>query len=80
MVSFEVLSLFTGVTIVESLNLFSQHFSEDILALFRHVLTSKYFSFGGQLHEQTDSVGMGSPLFPIIANFFIEDFEERDLA
>jgi hypothetical protein len=38
MTSFAVASLFTRVLIVESFNLLSQHFSEDILALFRHVL------------------------------------------
>jgi hypothetical protein len=56
-----------------------QHFSEDILALFRHVLTSTYFSFGGQFCEQTNGVAMGSPLSPIIANLFMENFEERAL-
>jgi hypothetical protein len=79
MVSFDVVSLFTRVPIVESLNLLRQHFSEDILALFRHVLTSTYFSFGGQFYEQTDGVAMGSPLCPVISNFFMDDFEERAL-
>jgi hypothetical protein len=79
MVSFDVVSLFTRVPILESLNLLRQHFSEDILALFRHVLTSTYFSFGGQFYEQTDGVVMGSPLSPVICNVFMDDFEERAL-
>jgi len=33
-------------------------------------------SAGGQLHEQTDGVGMGSPPSPVIMNFLMEDFEE----
>jgi retron-type reverse transcriptase len=70
---------FTPVRIVESLNLLSQHFSEDILALFRHVLTSTYFSFGGQFYEQTDGVAMGSLLSPVIANFIMDAFEEKAL-
>ena len=61
---------------MESLNLLRQHFSEDFLALFRRVLTSTYFSFGGQFYEQTDGVAMGSP---VISNFFMDDFEERAL-
>jgi len=48
MVSFDVVSRFTRMPMLESLNLLSQHFSEDTLAVFRHVLTSIYFSFGGQ--------------------------------
>jgi hypothetical protein len=79
MVSFDMVSLFTRVPIVQSLNLLGQYFSEDILALFRHILTSTYFSFGGQFDEQTDGVAMGSPLSPVISKFFMDDFEERAL-
>jgi hypothetical protein len=65
MVSFDVVSLFTRVPIVESFNILSQHFSEDILALFSHVLTSTYFSFGRQFYEQTDGwCGYGFPALP----------------
>ena len=31
----------------------------------------------GQLYEQTDGVAMGSPLSPVIANFYMEDFEMK---
>ena len=76
MVSFDVVSLFTNVPIVDSLELLSHHF-EDVLALFKHVLTSTYFCFDGQFYEQMDGVAMGSPLSPVIANFFMEDFEMK---
>jgi hypothetical protein len=62
---------------LDSLSLLSQHFEDDILALFKHVLTSTYFCYDGQFYEQTDGVAMGSPLSPVIANFFMEDFERR---
>jgi len=77
MVSFDVVSLFTNVPIVDPLELLSQHFEEDVLALFKHVLTSTYFCFDAQFYEQTDGVAMGSPHSPVIANFFIEDFEKK---
>jgi hypothetical protein len=79
MVSLEVMSLFTRVPIVESLNLLSQHFSEDITALFKLVLTSMYLSFGGQFYDHIDGVAVGSLLSPVIANLFAEDLEERAL-
>lgn len=29
-----------------------------------------------QFYEQVDRVTMGSPLFPVLANYFMEDFTE----
>jgi hypothetical protein len=78
LVSFDVVSLFTMVPIEEALRLLSRHF-DAILRLFRHVLTSSFFIFNGQFYEQTDGVAMGSPLYPVIANYFMEYFEEMVL-
>jgi hypothetical protein len=79
LVSFHIVSVFTMVPIGEALRLLSRHFDEAILRLFRHVLTSSFFSFNGQFYEQTDGVAMGSPLSPVIANYFMEYFEEMAL-
>ena len=77
MVSFDVVSLFTRVPIADSLKLLSHHFEDGVLALFKHDLTSTYFCFDGKFYEQTGGVAMGSPLSPVIASFFMEDFEKR---
>ena len=77
MVSVVVVSLFTKVSVEESLTLLSQHFNKDILALYKHVLTSNYFCVDGQFYEQTDGVAMGSPLSPVIANFYMEDYDTK---
>jgi len=45
MVGFYAVSLFTHVPIVDSVELLSHHFEDDVLALFKHVLTSTYFCF-----------------------------------
>ena len=77
MVSFDVVSLFTKVPVEDSLTLLSQHFNKDILAQYKHVLTSTYLCVDGQFYEQTGGVAMGSPLSPVIANFCMEDFETK---
>jgi hypothetical protein len=77
MVSFNVMSLFTNVLIVDSLELLSHHFEDDILALFKHKVTSTYFCFDGQFYEQTDRVAMGSSLSPVIVNFFMEKLKKK---
>jgi hypothetical protein len=69
MVSFNVVSLFTRLPIRETLSLLGRHFEEDILRLFRHILTASYLSFAGQVYERIDGVDTGSPLSLVIANF-----------
>jgi hypothetical protein len=49
------------------------------LQLFKHTLTTTYFLYNGEFYEQTDGVAMGSPLSPVIANFYMEYFEQRAL-
>ena len=44
---------------------------------FLDVLTSTYFCVDGQFFEQTDGVAMGSPLSPVIATFYMEEFEKN---
>jgi hypothetical protein len=74
MIRFHVVSLFTKVPIKDTMYLLGRH-----LRLFRHVLTTSYFSSNGQFYEQNDGVAMGSPLCPVIANLYMKDFEERAL-
>jgi hypothetical protein len=57
--------------------LHSHHSEDDVLALFKHVLTSTYFYFDGQIYEQMDGVAMGSPLSLVIVNFFMENSEKK---
>jgi hypothetical protein len=80
MVSFDVISLFTRIPLEDSLQLLEKRFDAKTVNLFHHVLKSTYFTYDGKFYEQTDGVAMGSPLSPAIANFFMEDFEERALS
>jgi hypothetical protein len=81
MVSFDIVSLFTKVPIKETmdlLGLLGRHFKEDVLGLF-HVLTTSYFTFNGQFYGQADGLAMGSPPSPVIANFYMEEYEKAAL-
>jgi hypothetical protein len=79
LVSIGVVSLFSRVPIMKTMNLLSPHFEDDIPRLFRHVPTDTYISFAGRFYEYIDDVTMGSPLSPVITNLFMEDFEEMAL-
>jgi hypothetical protein len=79
MVSFGVGSILTRLPIKETMDLLGRHFEEDVLRLFRHVLTTSYLTFYGKSYGQTDGVAMGSPLSAVIANFYMEDYEKAAL-
>ncbi|GJQ82611.1 hypothetical protein Trydic_g19635 [Trypoxylus dichotomus] len=40
-----------------------------------HRLRTSYFVWDGSFYQQTDGVAMGSPLSPVVANLFMEQFE-----
>ncbi|CAG4972614.1 unnamed protein product [Parnassius apollo] len=51
----------------------------EYAALFRHCLTSGYLLWKEEFYKQVDGVAMGSPVSPIVADIFMEDFEEKAL-
>ena len=92
MVSFNVVSLFTKVPIEEALEIIHTQLQEDqileertnippdqICRLTEMFLRSTYFQVGSDFYEQIEGAAMGSPLSPIIANLYMEFFEEEVL-
>ncbi|XP_054709735.1 uncharacterized protein LOC129219380 [Uloborus diversus] len=80
LISFDVVSLFTKDPVEDALQLITPIFPPDIAALFKHVLTTTYFQWNTKFYEQRDGVAMGNPLSPVIANFYMEFFEQKALA
>ena len=92
MVSFDVSSLFTNVPIDEALDIVQQRLEQDstlpdrtsltvtsLMDLLRLCLQTTYFAQGDNLYQQDEGAAMGSPLSPIIANIYMEFFEELPL-
>ena len=52
---------------------------KNITCLLEFCLTSTYFTFQEDFYEQVEGAAMGSPLSPIVANLYMEDFEMRAL-
>ena len=52
---------------------------ERIADLLEMCLRSTYFSFGGNFYEQKEGVAMGSPVSAVVANPYMEFFEELAL-
>ena len=87
MVSFDVESLFTNEGAVQAAlrKLESDPTLADrttltpaqIANLLDFVLRSTYFQYNGSIYEQREGAAMGSPVSAVIANLYMETFEEQ---
>ena len=93
MVSFDVESLFTNVPIDAAVEAALQKLENDpsladrttltpaqIADLLNFVLRSTYFQHNGSIYEQREGAAMGSPVSAVIANLYMESFEEQAIA
>ena len=48
---------------------------EHIISLLDFCLKTTYFQFQGRFFEWPQGAAMGSPISPIVANLYVEDFE-----
>ena len=91
--SYDVKALFTSVPIEPSIKIIKQHLENDkelhqrtsmsvhhITMLLEFCLKNTHFVFQGRFYEQTEGAAMGSPLSPIIANLYMEAFEEKAIS
>ena len=49
------------------------------MSLTRLCLTTTCFQCGGDFYEQVEGAAMGFPLSPVVANIYMQDFEQRAL-
>ena len=90
--SYDVKALFTSVPIKPAMKIIQKLLEEDltlpqrttmtvnnITCLLEFCLTSTYFTFQKKIYEQVEGAAMGSPISPIEANLYMEDFEMRAL-
>ena len=90
MVSFDEESLFTNVPIDAAVQTALQKLEGDpsladrttltpaqIADLLNFVLRSTYFQYNGSLYEQLEGAAMGSPISGVIANLYMDSFEQQ---
>ena len=53
---------------------------EDIILLLEFCLKNTYFSFKDQFYEQVEGAAMGSLVSPIVANLYMDYFEQKALS
>ena len=93
LVSFDVTALFTKVPVDKSLEVIRDKLMKDdslstrtplsankVCDLLANCLKTTYFQFEGVIYTQVEGAAMGSPVSPIVANLFMEWFEEKALS
>ena len=53
--------------------------ADEIVKLLEFCLTTTYFKFRSQLHQQDHGCAMGLPVSPIVANPYMVSFEQNAL-
>ena len=87
---YDAKALFTSVLIKPALKIIKKLLEEDqtlqqrasmtvnnITCLLEFCLNSTYFTFQEKFYEQVEGAAMGSPISPIVAKLYMEDFEMR---
>ena len=90
---YDVSALFTSIPIDPAIKTIKKHLAEDqdlskrtsmtvnhIISLLEFCLRNTYFSFQGRYYEQTERAAMGSPINPLVANLFMEEFEKQAIS
>ena len=91
-ISYDVSALFTSIPVKSALEVTKKKLEQDkelyqrtpmsiqdILDLLEFCLYNTYFLFQGQYYEQKQGTAMGSSVSPVVANLYVEFFEDRAL-
>ena len=91
MVSFDITSLYTNVPVDETITIILKQLYEiqptpplikqdDMEQLLIFATKISHFLFDGKVYDQIDGVSMGSPLAPLLAEIFLQEFERKYLS
>ncbi|XP_072014747.1 uncharacterized protein [Amphiura filiformis] len=91
MVSYDVTALFTKTPIPDTLRIIRELLNNDstlsyrtsvdnIMELLTFCVNTTYFMFQGDIFRQENGAAMGSPVSPLVANLFMEWFEQQALS
>ena len=90
MVSFDIESLFTNIPTAETIEIILNRALKNtdtyegldkptLKKLLQICTMESHFQFNGKYYDQVDGVAMSSPLGPLFANIFMDEFESKNM-
>ena len=93
MISYDVTALFTSIPVDKALRVIENKLRNDhtlpqrcelnikqIISLLAFCLNTTYFTFENNIYKQKHGATMGSSVSPVVANLYMEDFEEKAIS
>ena len=84
--------MFTSIPVAEAVAIITEKLEADdtlkertnmspknVASLLEFCLTNTYFQFRDNIYQQKQGAAMGSPVSPIVANLYMEAFEQQAL-
>jgi hypothetical protein len=79
--------LYVNIPVSETLNIVKTkllqnndtQIAEQILTLLKDVLSQNYFTFQQRIYQPEQGIAMGSPISGVIAEIFLQNFEDQTL-
>jgi hypothetical protein len=87
LITFDIKDVYINIPITETLNIvktkFLQnndtHIAHQVLILLKEVLSQNYFTFQQRIYQPEQGIAMGSPIYGIIAEIFLQHFEDTNI-
>ena len=93
MISYDVTALFTSIPVDKAIRVIEQKLRNDptlsqrcelnidqITTLLTFCLNTTYFTYDKIIYKQKHGAAMGSSVSPVVANLYMEDFEEKAIS
>ena len=87
LITFDIKDLYVNISVSETLNIViakllqnnDSQIAQQVLILLKEILSQNYFTFQQGIYQPEQGIAMGSPISSIIAEIFLQNFEDTHI-